>query len=104
MIRIYLYGKLRRLADNPNPTSESILQIEYIQNENVEMLFERLGIDLEEAGELFVNHLLADLDTIIPFDNSRVGIFSRGMNLIDGGLHLKGHGMILKSRKKGNYY
>jgi len=104
MISIYLYGKLRRLADNPNPTAESILQVDYVQNETVEHLLERLDITPEETGELFVNRILADLDTLIPSDDSRIGIFSRGMNLIDGGLHLKGHGMILKSRKKGNYY
>ncbi|MHA2029170.1 MAG: hypothetical protein ACW99A_03340 [Candidatus Kariarchaeaceae archaeon] len=104
MINVYLFGKLRKLASNPAPTSDSIIQIDYNPDETVEDLLSRIGIDPKDTGEIFVNHMLAAMDSKITKDQSRVGVFSRGMNLIDGGQHLKGHGLITSSRKKANYY
>ncbi len=89
MISVYFYGPLRKLADQKRAIADSVVTMEYIPDETLSQLFDRLGISEEMTGDLFINHYLAAPHTVIPHDNSRVAIFSRGMRLIDGALYLK---------------
>jgi len=100
MISIYLYGKLRKYAKNPKPSGDSVVVMEAVEGENIEMLLRRAGINLEEIYTIFLNAKLLtthnrmarwleypqafenphDWDlSIIVKDGDRVGLFGRDM-------------------------
>ena len=95
MLNIHLFGELRNFSENNKPTDDSVIHREFISNETVTDLLIRIGIT-SDIGEVFVNHKVVTLDTIIERDESRVAIFPGGMVLLCGGQHLKGHGYISK--------
>ncbi|MFX0116513.1 MAG: hypothetical protein ACFFB3_18335 [Candidatus Hodarchaeota archaeon] len=99
MLEIRLFGRFRKLSDNPDPSANSILRLQEKDGENLEQLVHRIGINPEELGELFINGNVANLESIVPV-NARVGIFPLGMHLLCGGQHLKGHGYITKRSKQ----
>ena len=96
MLEVRFFGKLRRFADDPSPDTDSIRKIREKENESLQDLIKRIGIKNDDLGELFINGKVASLDDPVPPD-ARVGIFPRGMHLLCGGQHLKGHGNISKS-------
>jgi hypothetical protein len=55
MISIHLYGKLRRFAPNSSPSADSIIEIEAIEGETLQMLLDRVGIDANELYTIFIN-------------------------------------------------
>ncbi|MHA2169159.1 MAG: hypothetical protein ACXAB7_04625 [Candidatus Kariarchaeaceae archaeon] len=89
MLTVHLYGKLRKLAANPNPAANSTVQIPFKSGESLKDCIERLGIRMQDTGELFINHILSESHEVIPRDESRLGIFPHTMKLIDGGLYLR---------------
>lgn len=99
MLDIHLFGTLRRFAQESSPTAKSVIQLPWVEGETISGLAERIGFGLDELGEVFVNHKPVTEDTIIPQD-ARVGLFSKGMFLLCGGQHMKGHGFI--TRHTGN--
>ncbi len=99
MLKIHLYGKLRRLAENSKPTDVSVIHITWQPKENIKELVKRIGLTLEELGEVFVNHTPVEQDAIIPKDG-RIGLFPKGMHLLCGGQHMKGHGYLTKKPPK----
>jgi len=104
MLDIHLFGKFRKFSENSNPTDNSTLQFKYNEGESVEELLIKIGIDPKNVGELMVNFAVAELETVIPRDGSRISIFPTGMVLLCGGSHLKGHGNVTKKVKSTNYY
>ena len=104
-IRIHLYGNLRKLAEKSGPTDISVLELEWKENETiVGLVNDRLKLSFEEVGEIFVNHKpICDYETIIP-DKARVALFGKGMYLLCGGQHMKGHGFIEKKDKVVDYW
>ncbi len=103
MLDIHLYGKFRKLAKDSSATADSKIEVEFIPGETMGQLIRRIGIDPERIGDIFINHKVVDIDTIIPHDNSRIAIFPEGMVLLCGGQHLKGHGYITKKPPKINF-
>ena len=97
MVKIRLYGKLRRYAqDNP----DSIIRVSPESNETLEILLNRLGIPLDDIYSIFYNSkLLATRSGMAswigyqqvrsnPFDwdlsltlqpSDRIGLFGRDM-------------------------
>jgi hypothetical protein len=55
MISIHLYGKLRRFASNSSPSANSIVEIEAIEGETLQMLLDRVGINASELYTIFIN-------------------------------------------------
>ena len=56
MVEIRLFGKLRRFAENPAVTAESIVRVSAEPGDTVADVLQRLGIDSEqEVGNIFVN-------------------------------------------------
>ena len=82
MISVHVYGKLRRFAMNPDPISESVMEIEWEPEETLGHLIDRLGIPRSELGSnLFVDGKYADLESPVP-DGARVGLFPDDMQLL----------------------
>jgi len=102
---VRVFGKFRKLAADSSVTADSVVTVDYIEGEIVGNLLNRMGIEHDDIGELFVNHTVAGLDTVIEDSKSRVSIFPIGMVLLCGGQHLKGHGYITKKKgHKVDYY
>jgi len=100
MISIHLYGKLRQYAPNRSASGDSVIRLEALEDENLDSLLKRGGIDIHEIYTIFLNaKLLAthnsmarwleypqfqqnihvwDLSTIIR-DGDRIGLFGRDM-------------------------
>ncbi len=103
LLEIRLFGKFRQFADNSSPSGNSILRLEEKSEETLSELIQRIGIQPEELGELFINSQVSNKDAIIP-PNARIGIFPLGMHLLCGGQHLKGHGYITKRPTNSQKY
>ncbi|MBE9525031.1 MAG: hypothetical protein IMY76_08020 [Chloroflexi bacterium] len=68
MIKIHLYGKLRRFARDNSPSANSIIELEAIEHETLNMLLERVGIGIGELYTIFLNSkLLTSRTKIAPF-------------------------------------
>lgn len=105
MHNVHFFGKFRKLALKQSATDDSMINLAYVENEVMCDLLQRLGIATDDVGEMFVNHNVAELDTVIDRDDSRIAIFPIGMHLLCGGQHLKGHGFITKHpTNKTNYF
>lgn len=105
VINIHVYGFLKKKLDPQAKMSENtIISLDWKENETFEGLINRLNLDFEDLGDCFVNNTVVSSDVIIP-DNARIALFGSGMRLLCGGQHLKGHGYIdVKPIKKTNYY
>jgi len=100
MIELYLYGKRRRFAPERDEHGRSVLRVEQRPKETLEMLLERVGIDVDEVYTIFLNaKLLTTRNTMAPWlgyqqvceechnwklsivlqDGSRLGLFGEDM-------------------------
>ena len=104
MLDIRLFGQFREFAENSKPTDNSILNLPFQENESIEDLLIRIGIDPPDIGEILVNFNPVELDNVIPHDKSRISIFPLGMHLLCGASHLKGHNFIMKKGVTVDYY
>ncbi len=96
MLKVHVYGFLKKKFDSEAKLSESIiLTIDHIQNETFCDFLQRMNLVESELGDCFINGKIAENSFIIP-ENARIGLFSTGMRLLDGGQHIKGHGYITK--------
>lgn len=68
MVSIHLYGKLRRYAENPSPSGNSILEAEVLEKETLYDFLTRLGLNVDELYTIFINsRLLTSRTRIAPF-------------------------------------
>jgi hypothetical protein len=82
MLHVHLYGKLRRLAADADPRSESIVDVAYCPGDTVGSVVARLDIPAEELGaNLFVEGRYADLSSPVE-DEARLGLFPDDMQLL----------------------
>jgi hypothetical protein len=90
-LEIHLYGCLRNLVKGSKPDEDTLLRLDFIENETFEDLIKRLGLEQSDIGDCFLNGTLVKPKDIIP-KGARVGLFPFNMVLLCGGQHLKGHG------------
>lgn len=89
MLTIILYGNLKKLSTYSQETQISTIDIPYIENETLEGCLHRLGLKVDDIGEMFINHCLSYSSDIISKNESRIGLFPKIMQLIDGGLYIR---------------
>ena len=82
MIEVHLYGKLRRFAEDPDPTSDTIVRVPVTEGDTIGRILERIGISLEEVGSnVFLNGEYSGLNRPVnPGD--RLGVFPDDMQLL----------------------
>jgi len=82
VVEVHLYGRLRRFAEDRDPTRDSVARIPVGANDTVAAVTERLGIPQEELGtNVFVNGCYSRLShRVHPGD--RIGLFPNDMNLL----------------------
>jgi hypothetical protein len=88
MIEVHLYGLLRKLVLESKANEESVLLVESKDRESFQEFIQRLGLDMTEMGDCFINGRLAHISDSVK-DEDRVGLFPYNMRLIDGGMELK---------------
>jgi len=82
MIEVHLYGKLRRFADEQDPTSDSIVYLPVREGDTIQQVLERLGIPLNEVGSnIFLNWQYSTLTREIK-DGDRLAVFPDDMQLL----------------------
>jgi molybdopterin converting factor small subunit len=82
LIEIHLYGKLRRFASQKEPTQDSIILYDSMNDDTIGSLITRLGIPLDELGtNIFLNGELSGLGRRIH-EGDRLGIFPDDMQLL----------------------
>jgi len=82
MLRVYLYGKLRRFAADPDPRSESVALVPHQIGDTVGSIVARMGVPLPELGSnVFVDGRYADLSSPVE-DGARLGLFPDDMQLL----------------------
>ena len=91
MIETHLYGKLRCLVANSCASEDTVLMSDYLEGETFEEYIKRLGLQMKDLGDCFIDGTLAKPNHKIT-DNARVALFPFNMVLLCGGQHLKGHG------------
>jgi len=82
MIEVHLYGKLRRFAEDPDPTSDTIVRVPVTEGDTIGRALARIGISLEEVGSnVFLNGEYSGLNRPVnPGD--RLGVFPDDMQLL----------------------
>ena len=96
MLNVYVYGFLKKKFNSEANLSENtIIKVEYKEHETFAEFLKRMNILETELGDCFINGKIAEKDKIIIKD-ARIGLFSFGMRLLDGGQHIKGHGYVTK--------
>ena len=105
VISIHVYGFIKKKFNPQAKMAENtVVTLDFVPNEHFSTLLQRLKLDENELGDCFVNSTVANEKTLIP-DNARIALFGKGMRLLCGGQHLKGHGFIdKKPTTKINYF
>ncbi|MFX1541134.1 MAG: MoaD/ThiS family protein [Promethearchaeota archaeon] len=91
MIEVHLYGILRKMVKDSKASEDTVLKIDYHPNETFQQFIHRVGLQMEELGDCFINGKLAKPDMKLQ-EGDRVGLFPFNMVLLCGGQHLKVHG------------
>jgi len=63
MIKVHLYGKLRRFTSNQDPFCDSIVYVPVEEENTIASILRYIGIPFEELGSnIFLNSEYSDLD------------------------------------------
>lgn len=55
MVRVHLYGELRRFGEQPRPDRETVVTVPAAGELTVSQLLQDLGINSEEVAQIFLN-------------------------------------------------
>ena len=82
MVEVHLYGKLRRLSDNQEPTRDSIIYVPFKEGDTIADIVRRIGIPFAELGNnIFLNGRYFTFERQIR-DGDRLGLFPENMAMI----------------------
>ena len=98
MVKVHLYGSLRRYAPDSRPDRESVARLEPHPEETVGTALERLGISPDEIYHIFLNGaLLSTRNSMAPWlEYQRAGVEGLGTPVRSGDrLGLFAHDMAL---------
>ena len=65
MIEVLLYGNIKKLVRRSIPNANTILLFEYIEGEYFQDLLNRLGLNLDDVGDCYINNNLAAPEDVI---------------------------------------
>ncbi|MDR7464867.1 MAG: MoaD/ThiS family protein [Armatimonadota bacterium] len=84
LVEVRLYGRLRRFAEDPRVTTESIARVPVEEETTVEQVLRRLGIDPDaEVSNIFVNGRYSpEARKLVVRGGDRVGVFPRDMAML----------------------
>ena len=84
MVEVRLYGRLRRVAEHPEVTADSIAWVRVAGDTTVDAVLRRLGIDPEhEVSNIFINgRYFYDARVRAVRDGDRLGVFPKDMGML----------------------
>jgi molybdopterin converting factor small subunit len=84
MVEVRLYGRLRRFAQDPRVTADSIAWVPLEGQATVEEVLRRLGIDPDaEVSNIFVNGRYSpEARRMVVRGGDRVGVFPKDMAML----------------------
>jgi hypothetical protein len=89
MVEIFLYGKLRRFADEKDPKGYSVVSIPVLEGDTIQTILNRLGIPMEEVGSnIFLNWQYSSPGRSVN-DGDRLAVFPDDMQLLYRGYFVK---------------
>ncbi|MFX0055300.1 MAG: hypothetical protein ACFFAX_03730 [Promethearchaeota archaeon] len=59
MIEVLIYGNLKETVRKRIPDANTILICEYVEGEHFQGLLNRLGLELSDVGDCYINNALA---------------------------------------------
>ena len=65
MIEVYLYGNLKEKVEEKMPEVSSIMTFEFVEGESFQDCLGRLGLELKDVGNCYINRDLATPETVI---------------------------------------
>lgn len=65
MIEIYLYGQLKYKVEEKIPDVNRIMLHEFVEGESFQDCLHRLGLNLNDVGECYINGELARPDDVV---------------------------------------
>ncbi|MFW9848642.1 MAG: hypothetical protein ACFFF4_05845 [Candidatus Thorarchaeota archaeon] len=65
MIEVYLYGNLREIAERKLNEVSTIMTFEFVEGERFQDCLNRLGLEMTDVGDCYINRILATPDDII---------------------------------------
>ncbi|MDF1537537.1 MAG: hypothetical protein P1Q69_01360 [Candidatus Thorarchaeota archaeon] len=65
MIEIYLYGQLKNKVEEKIPDATRIMVHEFVDGESFQDCLHRLGLNLNDVGDCYINGKLARPDDVI---------------------------------------
>jgi len=81
MIKIHLYGKLRRFSEQKSPVKESVMFVEVFDGDSIHSIVSRVGIPLTElSSTIFLNGEYSGVNRAVK-DGDRLGLFPDNMIL-----------------------
>jgi len=84
MVEVRLYGRLRRFAQDPRVTADSIAWVPLEEQATVEEVLRRLGIDPDaEVSNIFINGRYSpEARRMVVRGGDRVGVFPKEMAML----------------------
>jgi hypothetical protein len=65
MIEVLLYGNLKEIVRDNIPNANAILICDYVEGESFQQLLQRLGLQMTDVGNCYINNSLAEPDNVI---------------------------------------
>jgi len=81
-VAVYLYGKLRRFAEQQRPDAESVVHVPVQEGDTIIDVLHRIGVPLEEVGRnVFLDHKYSALSRAVH-PGGRLAVFPDDMQLL----------------------
>ncbi len=65
MIEVYLYGQLKNKVEKKIPDASRIMLYEFVEGERFQDCLRRLGLNLNDVGDCYINGTLARSDDVV---------------------------------------
>jgi hypothetical protein len=65
MIEVLLYGNVKKLVRKSIPNANSIFLFDFVEGEHFQELLTRLGLNLDDVGDCYINNTLAMPENMI---------------------------------------
>jgi len=65
MIEVYLYGNLKEIAEKKLGEVTAIMTFDFVEGERFQDCLNRLGLEMTDVGNCYINRILANPDDII---------------------------------------
>lgn len=80
-VRVFLYGKFRKLAPDTSPMGESFVDVACREGETIGTVISRLGIERDDVSHIFLNGEYSTTERRIRAGD-RLGLFPKDMSLL----------------------